>query len=418
MLIEKRLEKLLHGLRGEAGIPVRFEFWNGRTIDLAPRPVVSIRLSGPSALPYLVAPSLGKLGEAYVEGHIDVEGGVRDILRAGERLSVKAGASIRGRLPRLRITHSKRVDQGAIEYHYDVSNDFYALWLDRNMVYSCAYFKTGDEDIHTAQEQKLDHICRKLMLKPGERFLDIGCGWGALVRWAAKHYGVDATGITLSKNQFEYAQRRIADEGLASRCRVLLQDYRDVPGENEYDKIASVGMFEHVGLKNLPVYFGAIHRLLKPGGIALNHGITSADVDSRWVGLGGGEFIDKYVFPHGELPHLSLAVREMAQQSLEVQDVESLRLHYARTLWHWVDRLEANQAQAEALAGRKRYRIWRVYLAGCAHAFEQGWVTIQQVLAFKNKAAGLSPLPWTREYIYNDRAAARPAHSAHAAHAA
>ncbi len=415
MLIEKRLEKLLHGLRGESEIPVRFEFWNGRTVDLAPSPVVSIRISGPSALPYLVAPSLGKLGEAYVEGHIDVEGGVREILRAGERLSVKAGAATRGRLPRLRITHSKRVDKGAIEYHYDVSNDFYALWLDRNMVYSCAYFKTGEEDIHAAQEQKLDHICRKLMLQPGERFLDIGCGWGALARWAAKHYGVDATGITLSQNQFEYAQRRIADEGLASRCRVLLQDYRDVPGESAFDKIASVGMFEHVGLKNLPVYFGAIHRLLKPGGVVLNHGITSADVDSRWVGLGGGEFIDKYVFPHGELPHLSLALREMAQQSLEVQDVESLRLHYARTLWHWVDRLEAHQAQAEALAGRKRYRIWRVYLAGCAHAFEQGWVTIQQVLAFKSKAAGTSPLPWTREYMYDDQAAARPARSAHAA---
>ena len=418
MLIEKRLEKLLHGLRGEAEIPVRFEFWNGRTVDLAPRPVVSIRLSGPSALPYLVAPSLGKLGEAYVEGHIDVEGGARDILRAGERLSVKAGASTRGRLPRLRLAHSRGKDRSAIAYHYDVSNEFYGLWLDRNMVYSCAYFRTGDEDIHAAQEQKLDHICRKLMLQPGERFLDIGCGWGALVRWAAKHYGVDATGITLSQNQFEYAQRRIAEEGLASRCRVLLQDYRDVPGESAFDKIASVGMFEHVGLKNLPVYFGAIHRLLEPGGVVLNHGITSSDVDSRWVGLGGGEFIDKYVFPHGELPHLSLALREMSQQGLEVQDVETLRLHYARTLWNWVERLEANQARAEALAGRKRYRIWRVYLAGCAHAFEQGWVTIQQVLAFKNKASGVSPLPWTREYMYaapGQPGAVRPARSAHAA---
>ncbi|MFZ5556596.1 MAG: class I SAM-dependent methyltransferase [Pseudomonadota bacterium] len=400
MLIEKRLEKLLHGLRGQAGIPVRFEFWNGRTVDLAPEPVVNIRVAGPSALPYLVAPSLGRLGEAYVEGYIDVEGGVRDIVRAGERLSAEAGASTRGRLPLLRMAHSRRRDRGAIAYHYDVSNDFYALWLDRNMVYSCAYFKTGDEDIHTAQEQKLDHICRKLMLQPGDRFLDIGCGWGALVRWAAKHYGVDATGITLSRNQHEYAQQRIAEEGLASRCRVLLQDYRDVPGENVFDKIASVGMFEHVGLKNLPVYFGAVHRLLRPGGVALNHGITSSDVDSRWVGHGGGEFIGKYVFPHGELPHLSLALREMSQQSLEVHDVETLRLHYARTLWHWVDRLEANRARAEALAGPKRYRIWRVYLAGCAYAFEQGWVTIQQVLAFKNQGAGTSPLPWTREYMY------------------
>ena len=296
--------------------------------------------------------------------------------------------------------HSKQRDAEAIRYHYDVSNDFYALWLDRNMVYSCGYFKSGDEDIHTAQEQKLDHICRKLRLRPGDKLLDIGCGWGGLVRWAAKNYGVDATGITLSRNQHALASERIKADGLSDRCRVLLQDYRDVPGEGVYDKIASVGMFEHVGLKNLPLYFDVIRRLLKEGGIALNHGITSVDPDSRSVGLGAGDFVEKYVFPHGELPHASLALREMAAAGLEVMDIETLRLHYAKTLWHWSGRLEANLERAQEYAGEKRLRIWRAYLAGCAHAFEQSWVSIHQMLAVKSGNPTTNPLPWSRDWIY------------------
>ncbi|HVC09993.1 MAG TPA: cyclopropane-fatty-acyl-phospholipid synthase family protein, partial [Burkholderiales bacterium] len=300
----------------------------------------------------------------------------------------------------LRNLHNRKRDSAAIRYHYDVSNDFYALWLDRNMVYSCGYFKTGAEDLDTAQEQKLDHICRKLRLGPGDRFLDIGCGWGALVRWAAAHYGVDATGVTLSHNQHALAEERIRAEGLQQRCRVIVQDYRDIPGEGVYDKIASVGMFEHVGLKNLPLYFGTVHRLLKDGGIALNHGITSIDPDSRSVGLGAGDFIDKYVFPHGELPHIGLVLREMAGADLEVMDVETLRLHYASTLWRWSERLEANLDRARALAGERRLRIWRTYLAGAARAFERRWVSIQQVLAVKSSRPQHNPLPWTRAWIY------------------
>ncbi len=413
MLFEKKIEGFLEGLKEKGALPLRVELWNGRAVELSPHATVLLRLNAPAAARYFLRPTLAKLGEAYVEGHVDVEGPLRDVIGAATRLAAHAGAG-QGRLPVWRWAHSRRTDRKAIQYHYDVSNDFYALWLDRHMVYSCAYFKTGDEDIHTAQEQKLDHICRKLMLRPGEKFLDIGCGWGGLIRWAARHYGVDAIGITLSRNQYEYAAKRIEEEGLSGRCRVLLQDYRDVPGEAAFDKIASVGMFEHVGLKNLPRYFGVIQRLLKPGGIALNHGITAGDPDSRWSPLGGGEFIEKYVFPHGELPHLSLAIREMSAQRLEVADVETLRLHYAKTLWHWAERLEQNRARAAALAGEKRLRIWRVYLAGCAHAFEQGWVTIQQVLAFKPARAGESPLPWTRAYMY---APARDAEAAQSSEA-
>jgi cyclopropane-fatty-acyl-phospholipid synthase len=400
MLIEARVEKKLSQLKARTRLPLAIELWNGKRYTLDEHTSVTLRIPSAAALKYFIDPDLAKLGEAYVEGHIDVEGPIAEILRTAETLARQFGAETKGRLPLLRNLHTRKADAEAIRYHYDVSNEFYALWLDREMVYSCAYFRTGDEDIDAAQAQKLDHICRKLQLKPGERFLDIGCGWGALVRWAAKHYGVEATGVTLSQNQRALASERIAAEGLGGRCRVLLEDYRDVPGEGVFDKIASVGMFEHVGLKNLPVYFGAVRRLLKEGGIVMNHGITSADPDSRSVGLGAGEFVGRYVFPHGELPHISLVLREMAAAGLEVMDVETLRLHYAKTLWHWSNRLEAVLDAARRYAGEKRLRIWRTYLAGCARAFEQRWVSIQQVLAVKTENAAFNPLPWTREYIY------------------
>lgn len=400
MLLGSRLKKVIGRLRANAGLPVAIELWNGERYELSPAPTVTLRIPSASALRYFDNPDLAKLGEAYVEGHVDVEGPISDALRAAEGFSRQLGEAKKGRLPLLRNLHTKKIDAASIQYHYDVSNDFYALWLDRNMVYSCAYFKTGDESIDVAQEQKLDHICRKLRLRPGEKLLDIGCGWGALVRWAAKHYGVDATGITLSHNQHALANRRIADDGLGAHCRVLLQDYRDVPGEGVYDKISSVGMFEHVGLKNLPIYFRKIHTLLREGGLVMNHGITSADPESRSVGLGAGEFIGKYVFPHGELPHASLVLKEMARAELEVVDVETLRQHYARTLWHWSERLEANLDAARRHAGDKRARIWRAYLAGCAHAFEQRWVSIHQVLAVKSADPKAKALPWTRAWIY------------------
>jgi len=399
MLLESRIRKIIGELSGKVQLPIALELWNGERYDLSPSPTVTLRIPSAGALRYFIKPNLAKLGEAYVEGHLEVTGPISDALRAAEGLARNLGESGAGRLPVLR-RHSKQRDAEAIRYHYDVSNDFYALWLDRNMVYSCGYFKSGDEDIHTAQEQKLDHICRKLRLRPGDKLLDIGCGWGGLVRWAVKHYGVDATGITLSRNQHTLASARIRVDGIENRCRVLLQDYRDVPGEGVYDKIASIGMFEHVGLKNLPTYFGVIRRLLKDGGVVMNHGITSVDPDSRSVGLGAGEFVEKYVFPHGELPHASLALREMSAAGLEVMDIETLRLHYGKTLWHWSDRLEANLERAREYAGDKRLRIWRAYLAGCAHAFEQGWVSIHQMLAVKSSDPTTNPLPWSRDWIY------------------
>jgi cyclopropane-fatty-acyl-phospholipid synthase len=399
-MLEARIAKMVGEFRAGASLPAAIQLWNGKRYDLGERPTVTLRVPGPMALRYFVNADLAKLAEAYVEGHLEVDGPIAEAMRVAEGLATHWGPARKGRLPSLFNLHSKRRDAEAIRYHYDVSNEFYALWLDARMVYSCAYYRDGGEELAVAQEQKLDHICRKLRLKPGERFLDIGCGWGALVMHAAERYGVKATGITLSKNQHAMANERIRAAGLGERCEVRIQDYREVPGEAQYDKIASIGMFEHVGLKNLPVYFGAIRRLLADGGSVLNHGITSVDPDSRAVGMGGGEFIEKYVFPHGQLPHLSLVIREMGAAGLEVMDSETLRLHYAKTLRQWSDRLEANLEKAKAFAGDKRLRIWRTYLAGCAHAFERGWVSIQQVLAVKGDNPGVNPLPWTRDYMY------------------
>jgi len=400
-MLESRIEKMVGEFRAGASVPAAIQLWNGKRYDLGEHPTVTLRVPNASSLRYFVNADLAKLAEAYVEGHLEVDGPMADALRVAEGLATHWGPARKGRLPSFfHSAHSKKRDAEAIRYHYDVSNDFYALWLDRRMVYSCAYYRDGSEDIEAAQVQKLEHICRKLRLKSGDRFLDIGCGWGALVMHAAERHGVKATGITLSQNQHALANERIRAAGLAHRCEVRLQDYRDVPGEGVFDKIASIGMIEHVGLKNLPLYFGAIRRLLADGGIALNHGLTSVDPESRAVGMGGGEFIEKYVFPHGQLPHLSLVIREMGAAGLEVMDCETLRLHYAKTLRQWSDRLEEQLDKAKAYAGDRRLRIWRTYLAGCAHAFERGWVSIQQVLAVKSEDSRANPLPWTREWMY------------------
>ena len=400
MFLENRLERLVEKVRGSNPVPLRLRLWSGRSYELGPDPTVTVTVPKASALRYFVSPDLMKLGEAYVEGHIDLDGPVQEVFRVGERFArVASDSSALAPLKRA-VLHTKGRDRKAIEYHYDVSNDFYALWLDRNLVYSCAYFKRADDSLDAAQEQKLDHILTKLALRPGERLLDIGCGWGALILRAVEKFGARAVGITLSQNQHDYVRRKIDAQGLGDRCEVRLQDYRDVAEEGGYDKIASIGMFEHVGLKNLPVYFEQMHRLLKDGGLALNHGITAVDPESRAVGMGAGDFIGRYVFPHGELPHIALVLREMSAGGFEVADIESLRRHYARTTELWASRLEARKDEARAIAGERRYRIWSLYLAGCAHGFAHNWMNIYQVLAAKDGGPGMNPLPLTRDYMY------------------
>jgi cyclopropane-fatty-acyl-phospholipid synthase len=303
---------------------------------------------------------------------------------------------------KLGLAPSKELNRDAIPFHYDVSNDFYALWLDEQMIYSCAYYESASQSLEQAQRNKLDLICRKLRLKPGERMLDIGCGWGALICWAAEHYGVTAHGITLSRNQYDHAQRTIKNRGLEHRVTVELIDYRDVKGEVEYDKVSSVGMFEHVGLKNLPTYFAVANRVLKPGGLFLNHGITSAE--GGWKKSDTTEFINRYVFPDAQLETISTVQQVMEDSSFEIHDVENLRPHYALTLREWVKRLEQNREEALKYVPESVYRIWRFYMASCAVQFEEGNTGVYQILASK-RAPFQNPVPLTRRDLYTEHAA-------------
>ena len=357
------------------------------------------------------------LGEAYIYDDFDIEGDIEGVFDVADFLSEKhwgfeimfklwwevshlpkednrrngdRAARVHGR------EHSINRDKQAISYHYDVSNDFYALWLDKRMVYSCAYFKTPDDDLDTAQEQKLDYICRKLRLQPGERLLDIGCGWGGLIIYAAQHYGVEAVGITLSENQAELARQRIREAGLADRCQVIVADYRELPAEASYDKLVSVGMFEHVGEAKLGVYFEQAWQLLRPGGVFLNHGIAYTALQ-KW--RKGPTFTNRYVFPDGELVPINVTLHYAEKAGFEVRDVESLREHYAMTLRHWVNRLEARHEDVLKVSNEVVYRIWRLFMSGSAHGFSKGTLNLYQTLLAK-PVHGVSGLPLTREDWY------------------
>lgn len=395
MFWQKRLDDFIVRMGGH-DLPLRLRLWNGREAVLGPSPIVTFEIKSISALRRLLRPSLASLGQAYVDGLIDIEGAIDDVIAVAARLSARAGR--RARRAARRVRHTRRIDAEAIAYHYDVSNEFYRLWLDERMIYSCAYFRSPDEPLEQAQLAKIDHILAKLYLAPGQRLLDIGCGWGALVMRAAEKYGARAVGITLSRNQHDLARSRVAAAGLADRVDIRLQDYRDV--DEKFDRVVSVGMFEHVGLRNLRDYFARTRELLADGGICLNHGITSTDPDSAESPFGGGEFIDRYVFPHGELPHVGFLLQEMAAAGLEATDVENLRRHYALTARHWSRRFERNGARLREMVGEKRYRIWRAYLAGCAYGFEQDWIALHQVVAVKAGDPRGNPLPLTRDYMY------------------
>jgi len=405
-------------------VPITLQLPDGRQVA-KPGSRVTLAFNEWSALAKLAGRQIGAIGEAYVEGRVQIEGAMRDLIDAavgllpGNPAETNTGWWSRlQRRAKSRGAHSLGRDAAQIQFHYDVSDDFYALWLDPRRVYSCAYYRDTDMTLAQAQEAKLDHICRKLMLKPGERFLDIGSGWGALLMWAAEHYGVDATGITLSKNQHAHVQRLIEEKGLQGRVRVELRDYRQLDEAKPFDKISSVGMFEHVGSAYMPIYFRKIHSLLVPGGLVLNHGITSGQLDYQQLGAGMGDFIEKYIFPGGELLHVTHVLRETAAAGLEMVDTENLRPHYARTLWAWSDSLEAQLDTAREVlkrgGGRQEenaeriLRAYRLYLAGSAMSFEQGWIALHQMLSAKRDGnveartlrGAQSEYPFVRDYIY------------------
>lgn len=380
-------------------LPLRLKLWDGKQIDLGPKPRVTLVVKDPSLVTQLAHPSLDALGAAYVEGRVDLEGPIEDAIEVGDALSA---ALLGDDAPpvHLHTEHDKHSDAAAISYHYDLSNEFYRLWLDRDMVYSCAYFETGEESLEQAQQAKLRHLCRKLRLQPGDKLLDVGCGWGGLARFAAREFEAEVYGITLSQAQLELGLQRVAEEGLEGRVTLELLDYRDLPQDGRFDKVVSVGMFEHVGHANLPLYCQRLFGAVKEGGLVMNHGITSRFTDGRPVGRGAGEFIDRYVFPQGELPHLATIARAISEAGLEIVDVESLRLHYARTLQLWSQGLERQLQKAAQWVPEKSLRIWRLYLAGCAYGFQHGWMNLHQILAVKPREDGSHDLPWTRADLY------------------
>jgi cyclopropane-fatty-acyl-phospholipid synthase len=393
-----RLSAWSTDIRNKVSVPLRVELWNGQRFDFSHEPArVIIRVPRPGALRYLLSPSLYNLGRAYVEGAIEVRGRARDMISVVGALAASTGA--RGRLRSVlgRVAHTRELDAEAIRYHYDVSNEFYRAWLDPDMVYSCAYFEHGQENLAEAQRKKIDHILAKLDLRPGQRLLDIGCGWGALAIRAARRHGVRCVGVTLSDNQARFAREMVERAGMQGQVEIRLQDYRDVAGS--FDRIASVGMFEHVGVRELPHYFSRIRDLLADDGLALNHGITTTNINSRGAPHGAGDFIAQYVFPHGELAHLGTVIKTMQEGGLEALDVENLRRHYARTCALWTDNFEGAADQIRDMVDPRLFRIWHVYLAGCAYAFAHDWVSIYQILCRK---AGRDPggIAWSRAYMY------------------
>jgi cyclopropane-fatty-acyl-phospholipid synthase len=410
-------------------LPFGFELWDASTVpaDL-PCYAMRILIARESVVASLLRrPTLDTLINAHVAGLIDVRNGTifdlaeqRPQGRIGRRLKgvskwlalrtglqfLKAPADMPRPLDRIQERASARdgkptTNKANVAYHYDVSNAFYRLFLDAEMVYTCAYFEPEwHDDLARAQRAKLDMICRKLRLKPGERFLDIGCGWGALIRHAAQHYGVKATGVTLAEEQAELAREKIARLGLQDKVEVQLKDFTAMEGE--FDKIASIGMFEHVGIANHPTYFRSVNRLLRPRGLYLHHSIARrAKRSERAFRKLKPEYkaLTRYIFPGGELDHLGMSIDNLERFGFEVHDVEAWREHYRRTTRLWWENLNARRAEAEAEVGPEKTRMWLLYLAGCSLAFERGAVGVNQTLASK-RTRGPAGLPPTRADLY------------------
>jgi len=398
---------------------IAVRLWDGTTWkpDPAEPTRCTLVLQHPGALRRMfIPPNEMSLGEAYLFNDFDIEGEIEAIVplmkyfleeHKGMLEQVRYGTRLLS-LPRMGqprpsettavklhgILHSKERDRQAISHHYDRSNEFFALWLDARMVYSCAYFATPDEDLETAQERKLDYICRKLRLQPGERLLDIGCGWGALVMYAAQHYGVQADGITISTQQAELARERIKQAGLEKSCHVDICDYRDLNKPEGYDKVVSVGMAEHLGKAFLPIYFKKAWEVLRPGGIFLNQGINTHATARILLGR---DFVYRYVYPDGEAVPIGTTLQIAESVGFQVRDVENVKEHYAHTMRHWLRRYEEHADEAKRIVGELVFRSWRVYLAVALHEFVEVQTVHESQTVLVKCENGRSGLPLIRE---------------------
>jgi cyclopropane-fatty-acyl-phospholipid synthase len=413
--------RLLNGLLAHTTlVDVGFRLWDGTAWpDQEPR-AATIVLKHPGAVREMFASGTEKgLAEAFIAGHFDVEGDLEaaceladalaesaegDWLLAAKRLFHLRRANV---IPHSRAwtgegtfgsrRHSRTRDRRAIAFHYDVSNDFFRLWLDTRMLYSCAYFEQAGDSLERAQRAKLQHICRKLRLRPGMRLLDIGCGWGGLAIYAAREYGVHVTGVTLSEAQASLASTWVGNAGLSGSVEIRLTDYRELDSRGSFDAITSVGMAEHVGSEHLRAYFEKAFSLLKPGGAFLNHAIGEG---VRARAARGGSFIQKYVFPDSNLQRIPQVLSAAESAGFEIRDVENLREHYTLTLRHWVRRLEGAREAALELVDEATCRIWRLYMAGSAHGFARGRLAVYQTLLSKGDQRGTAHLPLTRRDWY------------------
>jgi cyclopropane-fatty-acyl-phospholipid synthase len=430
---EKRLEAaraLFRHLAEQLNAPFTLELWDGSTVPLgaeaSPEHRIVVRSAGTLGS-LLRRPTMANLARHYAAGNIDATGD--DLISLIERARAKRvkvrgkhlrpGALIRQALPlltavddRTELEHqyrgdetgldrSKRDEKSFIQFHYDVGNEFYQLFLDPEMLYSCAYFTDWDNSLEQAQKDKLEMICRKLRLKPGERFLDVGCGWGALLCHAAQNFGVEAHGVTLSQAQHDLALEKAKALGIADKVTVELKNYEDLTGE--FDKISSIGMYEHVGIANYPRYFGKLKSLLRDKGLLLNHGITRRAKRSKRAFRKirpENRLIRKYIFPGSELDHIGHTLESMEALGFEIHDVEGWREHYAKTCRLWHQRLIAKEEEAVAQVGRERYRMWIAYLAGVSIGFQDGSLRIYQTLATAHKSKGAAELPPSRADLY------------------
>ncbi|MDR3288508.1 MAG: cyclopropane-fatty-acyl-phospholipid synthase family protein [Peptococcaceae bacterium] len=331
------------------------------------------------------------LADAYMDGLIEIEGDLRELIEQLYKTQAEfMYANPVANLIKKTVANSIKKSHKNAEHHYDIGNDFYKLWLDQAMIYSCAYFKNENDTLDTAQQQKIAHSLKKLCLKQGDRLLDIGCGWGQLIFSAAREYGVEATGVTLSQEQYKKVKESIEADGLGGRVAVELTDYRDVKNRS-FNRIISIGMLEHVGKKNLREYFDTAYRLLEDGGVFLLHSITGPNEG------GTNEWINKYIFPGGYIPGIKEVVQGAAESGFMITDMESLRRHYGRTLIHWTENFESQLEEVRKTKDERFIRMWRMYLNACAASFNTGNIDIHQLVLTKGLA---NDIPWTREYLY------------------
>lgn len=390
-MIDKAIYKQI--LKSSFDAPIDVEFWDGETVHFGEgESIAKIIMHELIPIKEIVAHASLTFGEAYMDGKIEIQGNLQELVTLAYRSqdSFLNNSKFSKLIPK--HSHSEKVSKNDVQSHYDIGNDFYEMWLDKTMTYSCAYFASDSDTLEDAQMNKVRHILNKLHAQEGETLLDIGCGWGTLLFTAAKEYGLKATGVTLSQQQYDFVSDKIKAEGLTGQVTVYLEDYREL--KEQYDHVTSVGMFEHVGKENLAAYFSKIDQLLVENGTALIHGITG-----QHKGAGVDAWINKYIFPGGYIPNLAENIDHIMDAHLQVDDLEPLRRHYQKTLEIWTDNFHDVSESVISRYGERFYRMWDLYLQACAASFESGNIDVVQYLL--TKGASSTNLPMTRSYIYH-----------------